>query len=1077
MEEVCVKKRDGRFEPINEEKINQVLEWACEGLDGVYPSEIAMKAKIQFTDGVSTQDIHKTLTKTAADMIEPYQPNYQYVAARLALFDLRKRVYGGYEPDELLYHIEELVHLGRYDKEILEKYTKEEINELGEYIDHDRDFKFAYSGMKQMEAKYLVQDRVTGQVFETPQMLYMLVGMCLYQETNKEERLDKVRKFYDATSLFKLSLPTPILGGVRTPTRQFSSCTLIESGDDLDEINATSDAIVKYASKRAGIGINGGAIRAVGSSIRGGEAVHTGCLGFYKYFKAALKSCSQGALRGASATLFYPMWHYEVENLLVLKNNKGTEENRLREMDYGVQLNGYLWKRLLEDKKITLFSPDVADGELYQTFFSDQERFAELYEELEDNHAVRKKRIKAKDLFKIFATERAETGRIYTMFVDNVNENGVFNPNVAPVRQSNLCVAPETKILTKRGYEIIGELEGETVEVWNGEEFSETTVKKTASNAKLLKVITDSGQTLECTPEHKFYTFTGYGKPYKEVRTKGLKVGDKLMKFDLPVVYGDKELDKAYENGFYSGDGCFTKQGQRIYLYHEKRELKEHFEGAEWLDQDNLLRSYCHYKDLKDKFFVPTSEYSVESRLKWLAGWLDADGCVYRNGTNEAITGSSVELGFLKEVQLMLQTLGINSKVKLNSETGLKLLPANDGTGKSKEFLCKDLFRLLIPSYESYKLLDLGLKLNRLKINKRLPQRDANRFIKIVDVVDEGRIDDTYCFTEPKRNLGMFNGLLTGQCVEIVLPTEPMKDIHKGDGEVALCTLAAFNLGEITCLEDLEELSEVAVEALDNLLDYQDYPLLAAHKSSMGRRTLGIGVTNFAYYLAKNGCKYSDGSGNKLTHELAEAMQYYLLKASVKLAKEKGCCDWFEQTKYAQGILPIDYKENVCDKVYTTDLLLDWETLREDIEHYGLRNSTLTAIMPAESSSLVSNSTNGIEPVRDLVVTKGSKDGVFKQLVPEVVDLYTEYETCWEMKDNKGYLTLVSIFQKFFDQAISANTYEDPAKYTEGKLPLTKVLNEMYYAYQLGVKTLYYHNTRDGAGEEDSGCESGACSI
>lgn len=752
MEEVCVKKRDGRFEPINEDKINQVLEWACEGLDGVYPSEIAMKAKIQFTDGVSTQSIHKTLTKTAADMIEPYQPNYQYVAARLALFDLRKRVYGGYEPDDLLYHIEELVHLGRYDEEILEKYTKEEINELGEYIDHDRDFKFAYSGMKQMEAKYLVQDRVTGQVFETPQMLYMLVGMCLYQETNKEERLDKVRKFYDATSLFKLSLPTPILGGVRTPTRQFSSCTLIESGDDLDEINATSDAIVKYASKRAGIGINGGAIRAVGSSIRGGEAVHTGCLGFYKYFKAALKSCSQGALRGASATLFYPMWHYEVENLLVLKNNKGTEENRLREIDYGVQLNAYLWKRLLEDKKITLFSPDVADGELYQTFFSDQKRFAELYEELEDNHAVRKKRIKAKDLFKIFATERAETGRIYTMFVDNVNENGVFNPRVAPVRQSNLCL-------------------------------------------------------------------------------------------------------------------------------------------------------------------------------------------------------------------------------------------------------------------------------------------------------------------------------------EIVLPTEPMKDIQSGDGEVALCTLAAFNLGEITCLEDLEELSEVAVEALDNLLDYQDYPLLAAHKSSMGRRTLGIGVTNFAYYLAKNGCKYSDGTGNKLTHELAEAMQYYLLKASVELAKEKGCCDWFEQTKYAQGILPIDYKENICDKVFTTDLLLDWESLREDIEHYGLRNSTLTAIMPAESSSLVSNSTNGIEPVRDLVVTKGSKDGVFKQLVPEVVDLYTEYETCWEMKDNKGYLTLVSIFQKFFDQAISANTYEDPAKYPEGKVPLTKILNEMYYAYQLGVKTLYYHNTRDGAGEEDSGCESGACSI
>lgn len=762
VKEIYVKKRDGRHEPLNHDKINQILEQACEGLSGVYPSEIALKAGIQWVDGISTQDIQDALVKTAADMIEPFQPSYQYVAARLKLFDIRKKVYGDYEPEDFLPHVKDMVHLGKYDKEILEKYSEEEVIRLGDYIDHNRDLEFAYSGMKQMEAKYLIKDRVTGQLYETPQMLYMMVAMCLFQDSHEEyyPRIEKVKRFYDYCSKQFVSLPTPILAGVRTPTRQFSSCTLIESGDNLDSINATSDAIVKYASKRAGIGINGGAIRAVGEPIRGGEAVHTGLIGFWNYFKGALKSCSQGAVRGAAATMFYPAWHYEFENVIVLKNNKGTEENRIRQLDYAVQLNKYLWDRLLDGKRISLFSPNVADGKLYEYFFSDQEKFAELYEELEANHAIRKKRIKAVDMFESIAVERGETGRIYIQFVDNTNDNSPFITAKAPIRQSNLCL-------------------------------------------------------------------------------------------------------------------------------------------------------------------------------------------------------------------------------------------------------------------------------------------------------------------------------------EIALPTSPLQNIDGDEGEVALCTLAAFNVGRLlepneygdTCFEYLEDVSDLLVEALDNLLDYQDYPVHAAYTASMKRRTLGIGITDYAHALAKRGLKYSDGSANEFTHNLAEALQYYTLKSSMKLAHMKGACSGFSETKYSEGWLPIDEKVNTSDKVFKTALKEDWEDLRELIAINGLRNSTLTALMPAETSSQISNSTNGIEPIRQLVVSKTSKDGVFKQLAPEVVELYTDYETCWDMKSNKGYLTICGIFSKFIDQSISSNTYYDPRNYEDGKVPATLIVNDMYYAYQIGLKTMYYHNTNDGNDEDDEACESGACKL
>ncbi|MDO5686140.1 MAG: class 1a ribonucleoside-diphosphate reductase subunit alpha [Neisseria sp.] len=750
-----VTKRDGRLESINLDKIHKVVTWAAEGLDNVSVSQVELKSHIQFYNGIRTKDIHETIIKAAADLISEETPDYQYLAARLAIFHLRKIAFGEFEPPHLLAHVQKMTLEGKYDQHLLQDYDEAEFAELDDYIRHERDLTFSYAAVKQLEGKYLVQNRVTRQVYESPQFLYMLVAMCLFADYPRETRMDYVKKFYDATSLFKISLPTPIMAGVRTPSRQFSSCVLIECGDSLDSINATTSAIVKYVSQRAGIGINAGRIRALGSPIRGGEAQHTGCIPFFKMFQAAVKSCSQGGVRGGAATLFYPMWHLEVESLLVLKNNRGVEENRVRHMDYGVQINRTLYQRLIKNQNITLFSPADVPG-LYEAFFADQDEFERLYERYEADDSIRKRSVPAIDLFSLMMQERASTGRVYVQNVDHCNTHSPFDPTVAPVRQSNLCL-------------------------------------------------------------------------------------------------------------------------------------------------------------------------------------------------------------------------------------------------------------------------------------------------------------------------------------EVALPTKPLNDINDEEGEIALCTLSAINLGALENLEELEHLADLSVRALDALLDYQDYPLRAAQIATMKRRTLGIGVINFAYYLAKNGKKYSDDSALGLTHRTFEAMQYYLLRASVQLAREKGACPGFNETRYAQGILPIDNYKKDLDAVCTEPLHLDWEGLRADIQTHGLRNSTLTALMPSETSSQISNATNGIEPPRGLVTIKQSKDGILKQVVPEFHRLKDRYELLWQMPGNDGYLKLVGVMQKFIDQAISANTNYDPQRFEGNKVPMKVLLKDLLTAYKYGLKTLYYQNTRDGAddGQSDLGddCAGGACKI
>lgn len=1077
MKDIRVKKRNGDLESVDLEKIHRVVDWAAEGLD-VSVSEVEMKSHIQMYDGITTDTIHATLTKSAADLISVDTPDYQYMAARLAIYNIRKKAFGDYLPPSLSEQINFLVQIGKYDQELRTKYDDLELIELDNYIDHERDFTLSYAGVMQLEGKYLVQNRVTGELYESPQFIFMLVPMALFAD--KPNRMDLIKRFYDAASLQKISLPTPIMAGLRTPTRQFSSCVLIEADDSLDGINAASGAIVKYVSQKAGIGLNAGMIRALGSEIRGGDARHTGLIPFYKHFQTAVKSCSQGGVRGGAATVFYPLWHLEVENLLVLKNNRGVDENRVRHLDYGVQFNKLMYQRLIRGENITLFSPSDVEG-LYDSFFADQDKFEELYVKYEADPKIRKKSIKAVDLFTLFASERASTGRIYLQNVDHCNTHSPFNPKVAPVKQSNLCVVGETMILTDGGYQEIESLLGQEVNVWNGEEWSNVTVKKTGENQSVVKVTTNSTKDIECTPYHKFYVADGYTGRVTEKRAYQLESGDKLIKFDLPLVEGSKTLDKAYENGFYSADGCKVRNSSLIYLYGEKKGLIDNFPERRCEGENAQCDRIRFYVDgLQEKFFVPDSSYTVESRLVWLSGYLDGDGTIARNGTNESVQATSIEHDFLYDIQMMLQELGVHSKVCHNSEEGMRLLPLNDGTGEYGEFLCKSTKRLLISSSSLYKLSLLGFKTNRLKWTARVPQRNAEQFIKIESVVNEGRKSDTYCFTEPKRNMGMFNGVLAGNCLEIALPTKPLKHVFDEEGEIALCTLAAFNLGKLESLDELEDLADLIVRALDSLLDYQSYPVPAAAKNKK-RRTLGVGVINFANMLAKHGVKYSDGSANNLTHRTFEAIQFYLLKASMNLAKEDGACEYFNETTYSQGILPIDTYKKEVDNIVSEPLHLDWEWLRGEIISNGLRNSTLSALMPSETSSQVSNATNGIEPPRGLVSTKQSKDGVLKQVVPDIETLKDSYELLWTIPDNTGYLQLVGIMQKFVDQTISANTNYDPRNFPDGKVSMQQVLKDLLTAYKLGVKTLYYHNTRDGSEDqvemEDDGCAGGACKI
>ena len=725
-------KRDGTKEHLNIDKIHKVVEHACLDLAGVSSSQIEMNANIQFYDGMSTGEIQEVLVRSANDLISLESPNYQYAAARLLSYSVNKQVFGEYNAITFQENIKRNIDRNVYDAAILEYYTEEELTTLDSYIKHKRDENFTYAGLRQVVDKYLCQDRSTGQIFESPQFMYMMIAATLFNSYPAETRMYYVRRYYDATSLFKVNIPTPVMAGVRTPVRQFASCVLVDAADTLDSIFASDMAIGRYTAQRAGICINAGRIRGVNSKIRGGEVAHTGIVPFMKKFEATVRCCTQNGVRGGSATTHFPFWHQEIQDILVLKNNKGTEDNRVRKLDYSIQLNKTMYERLLSGGDITLFSPHDVPG-LYEAYFGDSDEFRLLYEKYERATSIKKSTVPAMELFSALIKERAETGRIYIMNVDHANTHSSFK-------------------------------------------------------------------------------------------------------------------DKVY---------------------------------------------------------------------------------------------------------------------------------------------------------------------------------------------------------------------MSNLCQEITLPTKPLNHIDDEEGEIALCILSAINVGTLRSLDDLEDLCELAVRALEEIIDYQNYPIAAAEKSTKARRSLGVGYIGLAHYLARNHVKFEDQAAWQLVHDLSEAFQFFLLKASNKLAKERGACDYFNRTKYSDGILPIDtYKKDV-DTIVEHKLNYDWDTLRADILEHGLRHSTLSAQMPSESSSVVSNATNGIEPPRGYLSVKKSKKGPLKQIVPQYQTLKNHYTLLWDMPNNTGYINVVAVMQKFFDQGISGNWSYNPTQFPDNEVPMSVMMQDLLTTYKMGWKTSYYQNTYD----------------
>ena len=731
MKEIHVVKRDGEQEPLNLDKIHVMVEHACNGLAGVSESQVEMNAGLQFFDGIKTSDIQEILVRSANDLISLEAPNYQFVAARLLLFGLRKAVYNGH-PDghpPLKEHVEKCIERGVYDSSILTKYTDEEWDKLSSFMDHDRDYLFTYAGIRQVVDKYLVQDRSSGEVYETPQFMYMMIAATLFQDDDKFYRLEYVKKYYDAISKHRINIPTPVMAGVRTPLRQFASCVLVDVDDTLDSIFSSDMAIGYYVAQRAGIGINAGRIRGINSKIRGGEVQHTGVIPFLKKFESTVRCCTQNGIRGGSATVHFPIWHQEIEDIIVLKNNKGTEDNRVRKLDYSIQISKLFYERFINNGIISLFSPHDVPG-LYDAFGTDG--FDDLYTSYESDGSIPRKTVRAQELILDILKERAETGRLYIMNIDHCNSHSSFKDKV---NMSNLCQ-------------------------------------------------------------------------------------------------------------------------------------------------------------------------------------------------------------------------------------------------------------------------------------------------------------------------------------EITLPTDPIQHIDKS-GEIALCILSAINVGKLKSLDELDELCELAVRGLDALIDYQEYPVDAARQSTINRRSLGVGYIGLAHYLAKHGANYDSTKAHDLVHKLTERFQYALLTASNRMAMEKGPCGYFGKTKYADGILPIDtYKKDV-DEIVPNELQCDWEFLRERIKQYGLRNSTLSAQMPSESSSVVSNATNGIEPPRAYLSVKKSKKGPLKQIVPSYSTLKSNYTLLWDMPNNDGYIKVTAVIQKFFDQAISGNWSYNPEMYPDNEVPVSVMAKDLLTTYKYGWKTSYYQNTYD----------------
>lgn len=1054
-------KRDGHTEAFSPDKINKWGEWASNTLGAhVDWSFIVTQTVATLPEETTSKFLQERLIATCLDQ---QTWSYYRMAGRLYAAYLNKKIHGDAIPTVATVH-RSLLEAGMM-REL--RYSQEEYAFIETFIDHSKDFRVAHFELHQVRHKYSLRNKLTNREYETQQFVFMRMAMALAEDEPLETRLQEVRNFYEEFSEKRINAPTPNYVNLGTPLFGLASCCLYKTLDSAASLAVGDHIAYTMTYMSAGIGGNI-TTRNLGEAVRGGVIEHQGRLPYYRSVDGAIHANLQNG-RGGAGTFFYEIFNREAATIARLKNPMSTTEKQIKGLDYAFMSNKFYARKAAKGEDVFTFSVKSAP-DLYDAFYTgDNDAFETLYNQYLEDDNFEKEWVSARELVTTAMSESYEVGQHYLFFVDEVNRHTPFKE---PIYSSNLCVAPETLVLTDRGYLPIASMAGQVVRVWNGKGFSEAPVEKTGESQRLIKVVTDSGQEIECTPYHKFYIFNGYGKEYLEVRAGELKEGDKLAKFDLPVVGGYQNMPEAYLNGFFTGDGSHVGNAAKIYLYHDKMKLAhlpEFAGGGNWYYEGLTHRMYKMHNGLFPKFTVPNSDVTVNSRLQWLAGYADADGCIYRNGPNQQLVLASINRDFLKDTQLMLQTLGVSAKVKLGLAEGISKLPLNDGSGDYGDYETKSLWRLIVTSNDLQHLLQMGLKFNRLEVVKHTPQRDAKQFVKVEGVVDEGRVSDTYCLNEPDRHMAMFNGILTGQCMEILTPTqgyESMPDLYShedhGRGEVAICTIGGVVVANIHSDEQYFKTMYYALKMVDKCIHQAEYKLPHVGVTAKSRLNAGIGIMGLAHHMARKGLPYSSEEGKAELHRVAERHMYFAIEASLTLGQELGNAPWMHKTKWPEGWLPIDTYNRQVDSVASPDYQYDWEDLRgRVIENGGIRNSVVVAHMPGESSSKGSGDTNSIYPVRDLTLMKTDNGIVTSWAAPEGEVLENAYEYAWDITTH-DMIDAYAIFQKFTDQSISADLY----RRLQGKSTIgtKEMLTDYFYMVKMGLKTRYYQNSLTSKG-------------
>lgn len=1013
-----VTKRDGSIVPLDIEKIHAVLRWACKDHENtVSISDIEINAKLMLRENIPTSEIHNVLIKSAADLISPKNPDYQFVAANLLNQSIRKEVYNDIFPIKFNEFLNRAREDRTYIPEVFAAYTAEEIEKLDKHINHDRDFNFAYAGLQKMIDKYMVYQN--GKLKETPQFTFMLIAMTGFMnETNPKIKMDYVCRTYDHLSLFRWSLPTPILRSYRTELKNAASCTLIDIDDSIDGIMSANHAIARYVASGSGIGINMGRIRATGSPVRKGqssEARTDGPIPFLKIIQATMTSTKQG-IRGGAGTVNTPFWHYDIEDIIMLKNIKGTEENRVRRLDYVIQLSGLLYERAKNGEDITLFSPHEVP-ELINAWGLPE--WDELYVRAEKKKSLMNKKIKAQKLMIHLHTQMAETGRIYISNIDHVNSHGSFKDRIT---MTNLCVAGNTRIATEFGLIKISDMVNKDIRLSIDKNLTGkmryTThcltepIETYCTNPKtpLYYMETEDGYNLTATPDHE--VFVGKNKKKKICE---LKEGDPIR------------ISRVY--GHFGNDGN-AHIGAAIGKAIAKTVIHGETVNASLISTHHLsLKNAKKIEKDINNYRIP--EIIYRGTIKTVKAFLK----VFFNKP----FAKCYDHRFMQELQVLLTLFGETSTIK-----GSTIYIDSNTT----DFL---------------KNIDTNYTVDTSK-----PKISKVKFVQLSNV------DASYDFTQPDGNVALFNGIISGQCVEITHPTKPLKSIEDEQGEIGICLLSAINWGNVNDDKLMESVADCITRFIDNIIDYQDYPVKAASNFTKNRRSLAIGISNLAYFLAKNDEPYGSKKSLELVDTMMERQAYYLTKASMELAKERGPCSAYKLTKYAYGELPIDNYCKTVDELIKPKLRYDWNGLKADLIKYGIRHSTLMACQPVEASSVVHNATNGIEPVRALVTTKMDKKTPVKQVVPHIKTLGNKYTMAFEMNGNEGYLKVCAVIQKWMDMAMSINRYYDITK-NGNKINMRELISDTYFGYKYGCKNYYYVITMDG--DSESNCSSGACTL